>query len=106
MFEVLGYIFTVIVIVYAIVNIVMKILNCFREVPLETIVINHGTYWASNTNGLYIIPTISLAFGTWFEISFQWLYLNYYISFHIESEDEREEKWAAVHEYRKQKQND
>lgn len=103
MFEVLGYIFAAIIIVYAIINIVVACINCFRDENLiQQLQITHAGYMSTELNEVYIIPTINVMYGRYFTICFRWIVFNYEITFHLQDEEEID----SIVEARMNKRND
>ena len=94
MFEVLGYIFAAIIIIYAVVHAAMAVTNLFKdeEDQLDDISVTNAVFADTYMMEWHIIPTIKLYFGKYFTVTFSWLIFHWEISFHIETRKEVDEK--------------
>lgn len=101
MFEILGYIFVVVLAGVLLTQFVIHMINLFKTDNLfVSIDIEHSIWW-STMEGFYIIPTIKVLLTKWLCIDVFWLGICYSIAIHIKTEEEEDACAEAMRNLRK-----
>lgn len=87
MITILGWIFLAIIAIWVIAHLVIYFVNFFAEDKYRGLTIDTFGWW-NTIDGWYIIPTISIDFGRYTEITFRWLIASYCIEIHPVTEGE------------------
>lgn len=86
MFEVIGYVATIIAITVVTAHLITKVININKKDKISYLDINHYCGWEGVTPDWTIIPTIEVSFSQGLYINFKFLKLYFYISYQFISE--------------------
>lgn len=88
MFEILGYIFAVVLVASLLFHIIIYIINRNKDNPIIELS-RSSSFWVVYDKEFAIIPTIKISCtGKYLEITIEWLRWAYYINYHFVHEDD------------------